>query len=193
MRVRTIFVALLAAAALGACERDAGGGAETAQAPELDAPAPDSAPSRTFAATSESARAATGRLTVTMTTRMPDAEKQESGPVDVLSLRAETGLTAEATLEGSVAPSASVEGQTIRALMNLDVSASQLMVYRIVSETAPRGGRGLCSEGEATRLVVWESPEPGEQTLKMLALSGDAPGEAGARICSAFAYTRAAN
>src|SRR5262245_40030391 len=110
----------------------------------MEAPAPDAAPARRFAPTSETARVVTGKLTVTQTTRMPESDAQSANPIEVLSLRTETGIAAEASLEGAVSPSVSVEGQTIRALMNLPVGAAQVLVYRVTDETAPAGAQKLC-------------------------------------------------
>jgi hypothetical protein len=75
--------------------------------------------------------------------------------------------------------------------MDLPVEASQTLVYRITEQNAG-GGHGLCGEREASRLVVWEPTTPGETVLKILALSGDAPGRPGAQLCAVFAYVRPA-
>jgi hypothetical protein len=190
MFVRCVAV-VLAMLSISACDRQSQTNpSDLASAPQLDAPAPESEPARAYQPASESARATTGRLTLTVTTRMPETQNDRS--TDVLSLSAETGLTAEAELESTLQPSASVEGQTIRALMDLPVQASQTLVYRITRQSAPRGGRSLCGEREATRLVVWEPTTPGVTALKVLALSGDAPGRPGAQLCALYSYTRPA-
>ncbi|MGE0046663.1 MAG: hypothetical protein AB7J28_03645 [Hyphomonadaceae bacterium] len=189
MKQFLLIAALSFALGAAACEQQVQR-ADQPEGPRMDAPTPEAEPARVFAPESENARTVTGRLTLTLTTRMPDAESAQSGPTDVLSLRTQTGLAAEATLEGTSAPSATVEGQTIRALMELPVDASQTLVYRVTEETAP-GGRRLCGERETTRLVIWEPEAPGADGLRMLALAGDAPGQAGAVACGAFAYTRA--
>jgi hypothetical protein len=180
----------LAAVFIVACDRVAEAPSDLSSGAELEMPAPEAEPARVYTARSESARATTGKLTLTVTTRMPQGGNERS--TDVLLLRAETGLTAEAVLESTLAPSASVEGQTIRALMELPVDASQTLVYRITQQNAPEGGRSLCGEREATRLVVWEPTTPGETALKILALAGEAPGRPGAQLCAVFSYVRPA-
>jgi hypothetical protein len=183
-------LAAFAAVFIVACDRVAEAPSDLSSGAELDMPAPEAEPARIYTPRSESARATTGKLTLTVTTRMPQGGNERS--TDVLLVRAETGLTAEAVLESTLAPSASVEGQTIRALMELPVDASQTLVYRITQQNAPQGGRGLCGEREATRLVVWEPTTPGETALKILALTGDAPGRPGAQLCAVFSYVRPA-
>lgn len=186
--------ALIAAFALSilplACDRASKGPAESAEAPMMDTPVPDAEPGRVYRAVSDSARSVTGRLTMTLTTRMPDPASDRRQPVDYMSLRAETGLAAEGVLSGSVSPGTSLSGQTIRALMDLDVRASGLSLYQVESQNVPRGGRGFCEQGEASHFVVWESFGPGEQQLRILAVQGGAPGAAGAGACAVYAYSR---
>jgi hypothetical protein len=162
-----------------------------AKSPQMQAPAPESAPGRRFTPASEAARAVTGRLVVTLTTRMPDPASKETQATEILSLRGETGLAAEAQLEGSTTPSAMVEGQTIRALMELPVQASRVLVYRVTMEDAPEGAQKLCGARQTTRILVWEPDGPGDDTLRLLTLSGDAPGAAGAQLCLSLSYQRA--
>jgi pyruvate/2-oxoglutarate dehydrogenase complex dihydrolipoamide acyltransferase (E2) component len=182
--------ALLLGAALCACERASEPAGARVAGPEMGAPAPESAPGRRYVPVSETARAITGRLTVTLTTRMPDAQAEEATPTEVLSLRAETGVAAEAALEGSLAPSISVEGQTIRALMELPVEASRVLVYRVTEENAPAGAQKLCGARQTTRVLVWEPETPGDESLRLLTLAGDAPGRPGAQLCMPLAYER---
>jgi hypothetical protein len=191
MSARALVTALFLGAAVCACERPSEAPRERVAGPQMDAPAPESAPARRFAPVSETARVLTGRVTVTLTQRMPDADAKEALPTEILSLRAETGIVAEAALEGSVAPSASVEGQTIRALMELPVEASQVLVYRVTEENAPAGTQRLCGARPTARILVWEPEGPGEAVLRLLTLSGDAPGRAGAQFCRSLSYERA--
>jgi len=151
---------------------------------------PETEPGRTYRAASDAARSVTGRLTLTLTTRMPAPDAEQRQPIDFMSLRAETGLTAEGVLDSAVQPSVSIGDRTIRTLMDLDVRAAALPLYRLTNEATTRGGRGFCEEGEANRLVIWESQGVADQELKVLALSGDAPGQAGARACGVFTYVR---
>jgi hypothetical protein len=183
--------ALLLCASVSACERPTEAPGRRVAGPKMEAPAPESAPARRFAPASESARVVTGRVTVTLTTRMPDAQAKDALPTEVLSLRAETGIAAEAELEGSVAPSVSVEGQTIRALMNLPVDAARVLVYRVTEEDAPAGAQRLCGARPTTRILTWEPDGPGEAVLRLLTLAGDVPGRAGAQLCLSLSYERA--
>ncbi|MBL8548638.1 MAG: hypothetical protein JNJ73_01535 [Hyphomonadaceae bacterium] len=193
MTARAWCMAFALAAFAGACDR--GGGGETPAAPEanpeMQAPAPESAPGRRYRASSETARATTGRLVVTLTTRMPDAAAKETQASEILSLRGETGLLMEGALEGSIGPAVAVEGQTIRSLMDLPVEASRVLVYRVVEETAPEGGQRFCGARPTSRVLVWEPEGPVQEELRLLTLSGDPPGQAGAQLCMALAYERA--
>jgi hypothetical protein len=187
-----MFLLFLGVFALGACDRVAAPEAQVSDAPKLEAPAPDSEPARGFAPSNEAATAATGGLTVSMMLRMPDAAEADRGaaPRDVLTLRGETGLLVDAEISGTVTPATKVEGQTLRALLGLPVEAAQTLVYRIVSETKPESGRGLCGTDTAAFVVMWEPEGPGETTLKLLGVIGGAPGSAGARPCPLLEYQR---
>ncbi|MBI1187543.1 MAG: hypothetical protein GC206_09480 [Alphaproteobacteria bacterium] len=190
MRVRVLIAAFVLSMSPAACDRATESAATSAEAPMMDAPVPDAEPGRAYRAVSDSARSVTGRLTITLTTRMPDPASDRREPVDYMSLRAETGLTAEGVLSGAVSPGTSLSGQTIRALMDLDVRAPSLSLYRVESQNAPRGGRALCEDGEAQYILVWESFGPGEQQLRVLPVAGGAPGAAEARACAVYAYSR---
>jgi hypothetical protein len=192
MSARALVTAFLFCASVCACERpsEAPSGERVAGL-EMEAPAPESAPARRFTPVSETARVVTGRVTVTLTQRMPGADAKEALPTEILSLRAETGIVFEAALEGSVAPSTSVEGQTIRALMELPVEASRVLVYRVTEENAPAGAQRLCGARPTVRVLVWEPDGPGEAVLRLLALSGEPPGRPGAQLCMALSYERA--
>lgn len=190
MNARAALVACLLITCLAACDRIGGSGAERAvDGPKLDAPTLESEPARVFMPASESARVIVGRLTLTLTTRMPGPDGAGGG--EVLSLRTQTGLSAEAVLSGAIAPSTAVEGQTIRALMELPVEASQVIVYEVTESANAGGARGLCGEREMTRLVLWEPDAPGASDLRLLAVAGEAPGRPGALLCSAYTFTRA--
>lgn len=188
MLLRFAFAAL--ALMLAACDRAGAPQAGSADAPQLDAPAPESEPSRAFTAGSDAARAATGDLTVTMATRLPDADQAGAAPQDVLTLRGANGLVVDAEITGAVSPATQIEGQTLRALLALPVEEPQVLVYRVASETKPESGQGLCAGGDAAFVVVWEPSTPGESVLKVLGVSGGAPGAAGARACAMLEYVR---
>jgi hypothetical protein len=190
MSARALLTAALLCVSAAACERPSETPGQRVVGPKMEAPAPDAAPARRFTPVSETARVVTGRITETLTTRMPDAQSKGASAVEILSLRTETGIAVEAALEGAVAPSISVEGQTIRALMSLPVDAGQVLVYRVTDESAPAGAQRLCGARPTARVLTWEPETPGEATLRLLTLSGDAPGKAGAQLCLALAYER---
>lgn len=188
MQLRLACLALVLA--LGACQPGAAPRAESADAPQLDTPAPESAPARRFVAAGEAARAATGDLSLTMSLRLPDAEHAGAAPQDVLTLSGANGLTLEAEVTNVVSPGTQVEGQTLRALLELPVEAAQVLVYRVARESKPQSGQGVCGAGDAAFVVVWEPEGPGETTLKLLGVSGGAPGAADARACPMLEYAR---
>ncbi|MBN8606423.1 MAG: hypothetical protein J0L81_05845 [Caulobacterales bacterium] len=186
MRIRVVLAALALFAA--GCDRPASTG-ETggADAPQLDAPAPDSEPSRVFAASNDAARNATGELTMSIAMRLPEenADMQE-----VLTLRGANGLTIEATIFGVVSPATQVQGQTLRALLGIPVEEPQVLVYRVSQETKPASGQGACGADAADYVVVWEPSGPGEPVLKVLGVRGAAPGASEARGCTLLEYRR---
>lgn len=175
---------------LAACQQEsAAPDATEAQAPQLDAPAPASEPSRVFTPQSDSARAATGQLTVAMTTRLPEGE--EGGEItEVLTLTGATGLVVEATITGAVSPATQVQGQTLRALLDLAVEEPRTLVYRVTREAKPEGGGGLCGAEAANYVVVWEPAGPGDPSMKVLGVMGGAPGAADSRPCPMLEYRR---
>lgn len=190
MLLRCIFV--LTALSLAACDRVAAPAGEQAAAPELEAPAPDSDPSRAFQPANDAARSVSGALNVEMATRMPDAAEASRGIAsrETLTLRGANNLVVEAELSDSAAPATQVQGQTLRALLALPVETAQTLVYRVVSETKPESGQGLCGADTPAFVVVWEPDGPGEAVLKLLGVTGAAPGQAGARPCTLLEYAR---
>jgi hypothetical protein len=187
MNLRIALVVLaLAAAGCGPQASNSADGA--ADGPQLDAPAPESEPSRVFAAVNDGARAAAAELTVAMTLRLPD---QSGGDAqEVLTLRGGNGLIVEAEITGAVSPATQVGGQTLRALLNIPVEEPQVLVYRVASETKPDGGGGLCGADNASFVVVWEPAGPGDPSLKVLGVTGGQPGAADSRPCPMLEYRR---
>lgn len=185
---------LIAAAALALCvagcnRQDAATQGEGANAPQLDAPAPDTLPSRTFAASNDAATAATGQISVAVTQRLPDASQSGSDVQEVLTLTGANGVVVEAQISGAVSPATQVQGQTLRALLNLPVEEPQVIVYRVTNETKP-GGQGVCGADSAAHLVVWEPSAPGESALRVLGVMGGAPGAGDSRACPMLDYRR---
>lgn len=177
---------------LAGCQQEAASPDVTeAQAPQLDAPAPASEPSRVFTPQSDAARAATGVLTVAMTTRLPDASDESGEITEVLTLTGANGLVVEATITGAVSPATQVQGQTLRALLDLAVEEPRTLVYRVTREAKPEAsGQGLCGAEAVAYVVVWEPAGPGEPLMKVLGVMGGAPGAAGARPCPVLEYRR---
>lgn len=184
---RTIALLLLAAA-LAACSRQAAA-PEEAAAPSLDAPAPETTPSRAFAANNDAARGLSAQLEVSTALRLPDAGANADAK-EVLTLRGADGLSLEAEIFNAVSPATQVEGQTLRGLLGLPVEEPQTLVYRVTAETRSRAGGGLCG-GDATEyIVVWEPSGPGGEVMKLLGVHGGAPGAAGAEACAMLEYRR---
>src|SRR5262245_34035199 len=172
MRVRAVLTAL--ALVLAGCNQQTdaesqGGG------PQLDAPAPETEPSRVFATANDAAASATGRLTAATTQHLADARANNPDSQELLTLTGANGVVVEAELTGAVSPATQVQGQTLRALLALPVEEPQVMVYRVRNETRP-GGQGICGAEAATNVVVWEPASPGEPIMKVLGLIGGAPG-----------------
>lgn len=190
MRVRIIVLAagLIASLALAACDRVTAPQTASGEGPQLDAPTQESEPGRIFAASNDASRAATGDLTVTMTTRLPDSSG--AAPQDIVTLRGANGLTVDGEITGAVSPATQIEGQTIRALLALPVEEPQVLVYRVASETKPENGQGLCGAADAAFVVVWEPSGPSDGAFKAMGVSGGAPGAAGARLCPMLEYRR---
>jgi hypothetical protein len=188
MLKRGALVALLLAAA--SCNQPASQSEPGADAPQLEAPMPDMEPSRVFVPANEAATGTTGRLTMSIALRMPDAGEGAGDSQEVLTLSGETGVAVEAQITGAISPATQVQGQTLRALLALPVEEPQVLVYRVSNETKP-GGRGLCGGDAASHVVVWEPVTPGQPDIKVLGLIGGAPGAAGARACPMLDYRRA--
>jgi hypothetical protein len=185
---RTLLVVV--ALALAACDRVAPSANQNSPAPQLDSPAPDSQPTRTFAASNPAATSATGQLTVVMASRMPDAAHAGDPPQDTLSLRGANNLQVEADLNSAVTPATKVGGQTLRALFALPVEENQVLVYKVTSETKPESGNGICGAGTPAYVVVWEPQAQGEPVLKAMGVMNAAPGAAGAQQCPLLEYRR---
>src|SRR5215470_4358308 len=81
-------VLVLAAAA---CNQQSSTQSARSQPTQLDSPAPDTEPTRTFAANNDPARSATGQLTVATATQLPDANQPNADAVEVLTLHGANG------------------------------------------------------------------------------------------------------
>jgi hypothetical protein len=187
MKFRIALIVLALAAA--GCDRQAStsGGSD---APQLDAPAPENEPARQFSAANDGARAAAGELSVSVSLRLPDAGNADGDAQEVLTLRGGNGLIVETEIAGSVSPATQVGGQTLRALLSIPVEEPQVLVYRVVNETKPDGGGGICGAETPAFLVVWEPAGPGEPVMKLLGLTGGQPGAASSRACTMLEYRR---
>ena len=187
MKFRIALIALALAAA--GCDRQAStaGGAD---APQLDAPAPENEPARVFAAANDGARAAAAELNVSVSLRLPDADNADGDAQEVLTLRGGNGLLVESEITGSVSPATQVGGHTLRALLSIPVEEPQVLVYRVMNETKPEGGGGLCGADAPAFLVVWEPAGPGEPVMKVLGVTGGQPGAANSRACTMLEYRR---
>lgn len=181
---------LCAAFALAACDPSGQQADKSAAQPPLDSPAPESSTTRTFEAGNAAARATTGQISVAMPSRMPDAAHAGEAPQEALALSGANGFQLAADLTGAVSPATQVEGQTLRALLNIPVEEPQVLVYRVVTETKQQNGQGLCGASAANFVVVWEPTLPGEPVLKALGVMNAAPGAAGARPCTLLEYRR---
>lgn len=184
MIVRVALVALALAVA-GCNQQSSTTGAADQAGPQLDAPAPESEPSRTFAAANDAARAVSAELTVSVTQELPDAA--DADIQERLALRGGNGLNVNAAVTGAISPATQVGGQTLRALLNIAVEEPQVLVYR-VSDAA--GSPGLCTEGAPAFVVVWEPSTPGDTSMKILGVTGGAPGAGDSRACQMLEYRR---
>jgi hypothetical protein len=188
--MRVLMAAVALAVCLAGCNRqNATEQADGAGAPQLDAPAPDTEPSRNFAAANDAATSATGQLTVEVTLRLPDASQSNSDAQEILTLTGANGVVIEAQISGAVSPATQVQGQTLRALLNLPVEEPQVLVYRVTNETKP-SGQGICGADSAAHVVVWEPSLPGESALRVLGVMGGAPGAGDSRACPMLDYRR---
>lgn len=183
MMLRFAVVAL--ALALAGCNQQTATQESASDAPQLDAPAPDSEPARVYAAANDAARAVAAELTVSVTQEFPDAA--DADIQERLSLRGGNGLNVNALVTGAISPATQVGGQTLRALLGLDVDEPQVLVYRV---TEAAGSPGLCSEGTLSHVVVWEPSAPGEASMKILGVTGGAPGAGDSRACQLLEYRR---
>lgn len=188
MILRTAMAALLLALAACSPETVLPSG-EQAPAPELDSPAPESEPSRVFGPANDAARTTTGDLTVSLALRLPDAS-DGGDATDVLTLAGGNGLQVEAQITGALSPATQVEGQTLRALLDLPVEEPSTLVYRVTNEAKPESGQGLCGTETAAYVVVWEPSIPGESSMKVLGIMGGAPESGNARACPMLEYRR---
>jgi hypothetical protein len=186
VRITVLAAAAIAGLALAACDQVSAPQSGADGAAQLDAPTEESQPGRAFTAGNDAARTATGDLTVTMTTRLPDTIG--ASPQDVMTLTGANGLTLDGEITGVVSPATQIEGQTIRALMQLPVEEPQVLVYRVASETKPESGQGLCGGSDAAFVVVWEPSGPSDGAFKVMGVAGGAPGAAGARLCPMLDY-----
>lgn len=184
-------VAALALAA-AACEQQQGqmaapgGGGD---ALTLESPAPEAEPSRVFSPVNAGARTATGDLTVAISTELAGEDGAELQ--EVLTLRGANGLVVEGQItSAALSPATQVNGQTLRALLSLPVEEARVLVYRVVSETKPASGQGVCEAGSPSFVVFWEPSDPGASGLKLLGVMDGAPGAAGARPCPMLEYRR---
>lgn len=179
-------VALVALAlAVAGCNQQSSSTDAASSGPQLDAPAPESEPSRAFAAANDAARAVSNELTVSVTQEFPDAA--DADIQERLSLRGGNGLNVSALVTGAISPATQVGGQTLRALLGLAVEEPQVLVYRV---TEAAGTPGLCTEGAPTFVVVWEPSTPGDASIKILGITGGAPGAGDSRACPLLEYRR---
>ncbi len=187
MKLR-IALAVLALSLAAACDRQSAS-PQAADGPQLESPAPESEPSRVFAPGNDAARMATGQVTESITTRLPDAGNDSGDAQEVLTLRGANGVVIEAQITGAVSPATQVQGQTLRALLDIPVEEPQVLVYRVTNETKPEGGRGICGADSAAFVVVWEPTTPGDSAMKLLGVMGGAPGAGNSRACPLLAYS----
>ncbi|MGE0740969.1 MAG: hypothetical protein AB7O98_06465 [Hyphomonadaceae bacterium] len=187
MLVRSALIAL--AVVVAGCNQPAGTQAsESAEAPQLDAPAPESEPARVFQPAADGARSATGDLTVSIAMQMPGGAGEDAQ--EVLTLRGANGLVLEGSITGAVSPATQVQGQTLRALLAIPVEEPQVLVYRVIQETKPSSGQGVCGAESPVYVVVWEPSGPSDPLLKVLGVMGGAPGAAESRACPLLDYRR---
>jgi len=188
MTLRTAFIVL--ALALAGCDQQISPDGGAQQGAVLDAPAPESQPSTAFTPANDAARSTTGQLAMSVTLRLPDAGADNTDQQEVLTLRGASGLVVEAAITGAVSPATQVQGQTLRALLDIPVEAPQVLVYRVTNVTKPEGVQGLCGADDADYVVLWEPATPGSSSMRLLGTRGGAPGAGSARPCPMLDYTR---
>lgn len=168
------------------CQRIAG--EPSGEDSRLSSPAVDSSTARVFEPVNDAAKNQTGELTISTALRLPDQAGADSQ--EVVTMSAAKGVVVEAQLVSQVTPSTQVQGQTLRALLQLPVDEPQTLVYRIASETQPAGVGGLCGVDRTAFVIVWEPTTPGESRLKVLGFTGGQPGAADTRACPMLEYVR---
>lgn len=183
MMLRVALVAL--ALAVAGCNQQSSSTDAADGGPQLDAPAPESEPSRVFAAANDAARTVSNELTVSVTQEFPDAA--DADIQERLSLTGGNGLNVNALVTGAISPATQVGGQTLRALLGLAVEEPQVLVYRV---TEAAGSPGLCTGGAPTFVVIWEPTAPGDASIKILGIQGGAPGAGDSRACPMLEYRR---
>jgi hypothetical protein len=187
MAFRTALI-VLALALAGCNQQGSNDGAQDSAA--LDTPAPESQPDSVYTPNNDAARNTTGQLTMSVALRLPDAGSENADQQEVLTLRGASGLVVEAAITGALSPATQVEGQTLRALLDMPVDEPQVLVYRVTNETKPEGVGGLCGGEAAAYVVVWEPSAPGASSMRLLGTRGGAPGAASARACPMLDYGR---
>lgn len=186
MNLRFALAIVAAAIAIAGCQRIAN--APSSEKSGLSAPAEESSTARVFQPVNDVAKNQTGELTISTALRLPDQAGADSQ--EVVTMSAAKGVVVEAQLVSEVTPSTQVQGQTLRALLDLPVEEPQTLVYRISSETRPAGVSGLCGGDRAAFVIVWEPSTPGESRLKVLGFTGGQPGAADTRACTMLEYVR---
>lgn len=187
-----IRAAALAIVGLGLCACNQGqsqNSSEQGGGAQLDSPAPETEPSRLFAAANDMATSTTGQLTVAMTLRLPDASQANADAQEVVTLTGANGTLIEAQTVSAISPATQVEGQTLRSLLAIPVEEPQVLVYRVINETK-HDGQGICGGEQTSHVVVWEPTGPGEPVMKVLGIIGGAPGSGNARACPLLEYRR---
>jgi hypothetical protein len=188
MNFRTLVFVL--ALALAGCNQQSSKEDGAQQGAALDAPAPESQPSTTFTPNNDAARNTTGQLTMSVSLRLPDAGSDNTDQQEILTLSGASGLVIEAAITGAVSPATQVQGQTLRALLDIPVEEPQVLVYRVTNTTKPEGVQGLCGASDAEYVVLWEPSAPGAASIRLLGATGGAPGAASARACPMLDYSR---
>jgi uncharacterized iron-regulated membrane protein len=151
-------------------------------------------------------RAAVNAVSPLTVTPLPMSTPQESGAAEAdttdLAARSLDRVAGAAlarivlpstpeSITGAVSPATQVQGQTLRALLDISVDEPRTLVYRVTREAKPEAsGQGLCGAEETNFVVVWEPAGPGEPVMKILGVMGGAPGAAGARACPMLEYRR---